>query len=81
MQITAEISQYPHTERYNEEVKDFISHLKEKNNGLRLDVNGMSTLISGPYEKVMEFTRDEIKNYLEKKDAVFVIKIDKGQRI
>jgi uncharacterized protein YqgV (UPF0045/DUF77 family) len=81
MEITVEISHYPHTERYGEEVKEFISHLKQKNNGLTLDVNGMSTLISGPYEQVMQFTHEEIRNYLDKKDAVFVIKIDKGRRI
>jgi uncharacterized protein YqgV (UPF0045/DUF77 family) len=81
MQITAEISQYPHTERYNEEVKAFISHLKKKNNGLLMEVNGMSTLIAGPYDEVMDFTQHEIGRYLENKEAVFVIKIEKGQRV
>lgn len=53
MQLTAELSLYPLTERYIEVVQTFINDL-ERCAGLVIRKNAMSTQISGQSEAVME---------------------------
>jgi uncharacterized protein YqgV (UPF0045/DUF77 family) len=81
MDITIEISHYPLTNNHKEEVKAFISSLKEKNNGLQILVDGMSTRIAGDFDKAMHTTQNQIRKYLETRDSVFVMKIARGQQV
>lgn len=81
MEITAEISLYPFSNAFKNEVKEFISHLKKENPDLLMTVNGMSTQIAGSYGKVMDLLNEEIKKFLTANEAVFVLKIAKGCNI
>jgi uncharacterized protein YqgV (UPF0045/DUF77 family) len=80
MDITIELSHYPLTNNYKEEVKAFIATLKSNNDDLQIQVDGMSTKIAGDFDKAIELTKKQVHKYLEQKDAVFVMKIAKGQR-
>lgn len=43
-------------------------------------VNGMGTIIAGDFDKAIELTKRQVHEYLEQKDAVFLMKIAKGQQ-
>ncbi len=50
MNITIEISLYPLTEKYKDEVLEFINNLQKQ--GLKVRVNALSTQIQGEYGQV-----------------------------
>ncbi|NBC07691.1 MAG: hypothetical protein GVY26_10910, partial [Bacteroidetes bacterium] len=52
MQIAIEISMYPFRPDYEQPILDFISRLKGQE-GLRVEVNDMSTQIFGEFDAVM----------------------------
>lgn len=81
MEITADISLYPLNEKYKEQVMSFIKKMEKENPGMQMQVNGMSTQIAGPFDDVMNLIRNEIEGYLNKNEAVFVLKIAKGCNI
>jgi|GEM_PF-230480 len=66
MQATVEISLNPLTENYEQIVVEFIMRLK-KYNGLRIDVNGLSTQIFGDYDRIMDILKNEMKRVLKMK--------------
>ncbi len=77
MQATIEISLNPLSENYEEIVSEFIMRLK-KYNGLRIDVNGLSTQIFGDFDRIMEVLKTEMKRVLESGKAVFHLKVAGG---
>lgn len=74
MYISVEISYYPLTDAYNKPVNKFIEKLHSLN---ELDVHSgaMSTIISGPYEQVMELLVTSIQKLMEQYPSVFTLKI------
>jgi len=75
MNISAEISLYPLTENYESPILSFIHRLKARP-GLLVATNGLSTQLTGPYDKVMDALKEAMKPTLN--DTVtcsFVIKI------
>ncbi|MFU8861347.1 MAG: hypothetical protein ACNA8K_13095 [Cyclonatronaceae bacterium] len=40
----------------------------------------MGTIIAGDFDKAIELTKRQVHEYLEQKDAVFLMKIAKGQQ-
>lgn len=65
------------TENYEQHVKDFIVRLKSYN-GLRVDVNGLSTQIFGDFDRIMDVLKMEMKRTFEEEKALFHIKVAKG---
>jgi uncharacterized protein YqgV (UPF0045/DUF77 family) len=78
MQATIEISMYPLTERYEENVIAFIENIKQ-NKKIRVEVNGLSTQIFGEYDTLMSLLTSEIKNSLHNGKAIFIMKIGQGE--
>ena len=78
MRVSVEISLYPLNNQYEEKVIAFIDALK-KEEGLEIEVNGMSTQIFGDYEKVMDSLKVHIKKFLDKEKGIFNMKIGKGE--
>ncbi|CAN5403947.1 hypothetical protein BH09BAC1_BH09BAC1_09210 [soil metagenome] len=74
MKATAEISLYPLSEDYKELIIDFILRLK-KYEGLKVQVNGMSTQIFGEYDDVMAAITAESRNVFENGKAVLMMKL------
>ena len=77
MEATIELSIYPLHQDYKNKVKDFIKKIK-RHRGLRVESNGMSTQIFGQYDDIMEVLRLDIRDTLEKEEAMVVLKIGKG---
>lgn len=78
MEASIEVSMYPLGREYIADIENFINSLKQKSS-LRIEVNGMSTQIFGPYNEVMDLLTSEIKRSFEKHGkSVFVMKIIKG---
>ena len=74
MKIAIEISMYPLTEDYENEVLAFIEELKT--HPIHRQTNGMSTQIFGEYEEVMNAVNQSIKTvYTKGKKAVFNMKV------
>ena len=77
MEATIELSIYPLHQDYKNKVKDFIKKIK-RHRELRVESNGMSTQIFGQYDDIMEVLRLDIRDTLEKEEAMVVLKIGKG---
>ncbi len=77
MEATIELSIYPLHQDYKNKVKDFIKKIK-RHSGLRVESNGMSTQIFGQYDDIMEVLRLDIRDTLEKEEAMVILKIGKG---
>jgi uncharacterized protein YqgV (UPF0045/DUF77 family) len=78
MQATIEISMYPLTEKYEENVIAFIEKVKQ-NNRIRVEVNGLSTQLFGDYDDLMKTLTTDIRQSLQDGKAVFIMKIGAGE--
>ena len=74
MIVSAEISLYPLSEEYGSEIEAFLDALGRRE-GLRVEIGGMSSLVVGEYEKVMEALDQECRKVFARKAAVFVLKL------
>jgi uncharacterized protein YqgV (UPF0045/DUF77 family) len=78
MQTTIEISNYPLTEAYEDQILDFIERVRS-HAGIQFKVNATSTHITGPFDTVFELLQQEIRASYEKYgQMIFVIKVLKG---
>ena len=74
MNISIDISMYPLREGFESIIIEFIKQLR--NSSFKLEENGLSTQIHGPYFEVMDFLKDNMhKALLDEKNCVFVLKI------
>lgn len=78
MILTCEISMYPLSENYARIVTDFIIKIK-KYEGIRVEVNGLSTQLFGEYSVLMNVLHTELKEVFENQKAVFVLKLAAGE--
>lgn len=77
MQATVEISLNPLTDNYDAVVTAFCERLKQYN-GIKVEVNGLSTQLFGDYDRIMEVLQYEIKGVLADQQAVVHLKVAKG---
>ena len=78
MQATVEISLYPLHQDYEKKVLSFLAKINEYED-LTIETNGVSTQIFGDYFKIMEMLTKEMHNVLENQEAMFVMKLGKGE--
>ena len=75
MDIGVEISLYPLTAEFIPPIEDFIRRLN-RDGGLKIITNSMSTQIFGPYDVVMGRVVRELRGTFETSaKAVFVMKV------
>jgi uncharacterized protein YqgV (UPF0045/DUF77 family) len=75
MQIAVEISMYPFRPDYEQPILNFIGLLKAED-GLRVQVNDMSTQIFGAFDTVMPKLQSAIKEaFSEEQVTVMVMKV------
>jgi uncharacterized protein YqgV (UPF0045/DUF77 family) len=75
MDIGVEISLYPLTADFIPPIEDFIGRI-QREGGLRVVTNSMSTQVFGPYDLVMGRLVRELRGTFENSGkAVFVIKV------
>jgi len=75
MDIGVEISLYPLTAEFIPPIEDFIRRLN-RDGGLKIVTNSMSTQIFGPYDVVMGRVVRELRGTFETSaKAVFVMKV------
>ena len=75
MKASVEISMYPLTKDYEGFVLDFIARLRV-HDGLRVEVNTLSTQIFGDYDAIMNALQQEIKlSFQQGVTASMVIKV------
>jgi uncharacterized protein YqgV (UPF0045/DUF77 family) len=75
MDIGVEISLYPLTAEFIPPIEDFIRRINREG-GLRIVTNSMSTQVFGPYEIVMGRLVRELRGTFETSaKAVFVMKV------
>ena len=75
MDIGVEISLYPLTQDFIPPIEDFIRRLN-RDGGLRIVTNSMSTQVFGPYELVMGRLVQELRGtFTTSAKAVFVMKV------
>lgn len=78
MKTTIEISNYPLTEQFENQIIDFISRMKEHSD-IEIKVNTTSTHLVGEFDTVMSALNKEIKTSFEKYGKmIFVIKVLNG---
>ncbi len=77
MEATAELSIYPLHDDYKDRVKDFLRKIR-RHDGLTIESNGVSTQVFGQYDTIMEALTLDIREALEKQQAMVVLKIGKG---
>lgn len=78
MKATIEISLYPLHQDYKNRVLDFLEKINTYKD-VTVETNGVSTQIFGEYDTLMTLLQTEIKSVLEEQDAMFVLKIGKGE--
>ena len=75
MQIAIEISMYPFRPNYEQPILNFIGLLKDED-GLRVQVNDMSTQIFGDFDTVMPRLQTAMKQaFTEEHTTVMVMKV------
>ena len=74
MIATIEISMYSLSDGYEQKVIDFILRIK-KNKNIRVEVGGLSTMLYGEFNLLMDTVKNEMKNDFENGKAVFLMKI------
>lgn len=75
MQIAIEISMYPFRPDYEQPILNFIGLLKDED-GLRVQVNDMSTQIFGAFDTVMPRLQTAMKQaFTEEQTTVMVMKV------
>jgi uncharacterized protein YqgV (UPF0045/DUF77 family) len=79
MRIAVDISLYPLDADYVRPIKDFIERLNRQP-GLRIETNAMSTQVSGEHERVFAALADETRaTFANDTRAVFVMKVLGGE--
>ena len=79
MNISIDISMYPLKESFEQPIIDFIKALRKS--GFKVEENGLSTQVFGPYDKVMDFLKEQMyETMLEEEHCVFVMKVVSGDR-
>lgn len=79
MNISIDISMYPLREDFEITIISFIQRLRESQ--FKVEENGLSTQIFGPYSEVMDFIKTNIhQSLLDQDNCVFVMKIVTGER-
>ena len=80
MNISIDISMYPLREGFESIIIEFIKQLR--NSSFKMEENGLSTQIHGPYFEVMDFLKDNMHEALQDdKNCVFVLKIVNGDHL
>ena len=80
MNISIDISMYPLREGFESIIIEFIKQLR--NSSFKMEENGLSTQIQGPYFEVMDFLKDNMHEaLLDEKNCVFVLKIVNGDHL
>jgi uncharacterized protein YqgV (UPF0045/DUF77 family) len=80
MNISIDISMYPLKEDFEGTIIEFIKRLRES--PFKIEENGLSTQVMGPYEEVMDFLRDNLHEALkDEENCVFVMKIVPGDHL
>lgn len=74
MNASVEISYYPLTENYEDEVITFIQKVQEVES-LEVRVNSMSTHIFGEYDLLMKTVSEAMKESAESQKGMFVMKV------
>ncbi|MFO0494807.1 MAG: YkoF family thiamine/hydroxymethylpyrimidine-binding protein [Flavobacteriia bacterium] len=78
LNTTIEISNYPLTEDYENQILDFIERVSS-HSGIKVKVNATSTHITGEFGTVFTVLQQEIHSSYEKYgQMIFVIKVLKG---
>lgn len=78
MKATIEISMYPLSDDYIQRVLDFLDALKKHKN-ITIETNGLSTQIFGAYSDLLDILKMEIFEVLLNQNAIFILKIGKGE--
>ncbi|MGB3948014.1 MAG: hypothetical protein WBM13_08515 [Bacteroidia bacterium] len=78
MIATIEISMYALTDNYAERVIAFIQRMKQYE-GIKMEVNGLSTQLFGDYDLLMNALKKEMNEDLQNGKNVFLLKIGKGE--
>jgi len=78
MKATIEISMYPLSDDYIQRVLDFLEALKQHEN-ITVETNGLSTQIFGVYHDLLDILKMEIFDILMNQNAIFILKIGKGE--
>jgi len=74
MNISIDISMYPLHKDFEKPIISFIKTLRKSS--FRVEENGLSTQIFGPYDEVMSFVNSNIhSSLLNEKNCVFILKI------
>ena len=88
MNISIDISMYPLKEDFESTIIEFIKRLR--NSPFKMEENGLSTQIHGPYSDVMDFLKEIYRiglkenmheAFLDRKNCVFVLKIVNGDHL
>jgi uncharacterized protein YqgV (UPF0045/DUF77 family) len=78
LETTIEISNYPLTVEYENQILDFIERVRS-HSGIKIKVNATSTHITGAFDTVFPILHQEIKSSYEKYgQMIFVVKVLKG---
>jgi uncharacterized protein YqgV (UPF0045/DUF77 family) len=79
MRIAVDISLYPLDADYVPPIKDFIERLNRQP-GLSVETNAMSTQVAGEHERVFAALADETRaTFANNSRAVFVLKVLGGE--
>ncbi len=79
MTSTIELSLYPLNKEYPSSVLGFLKKLKAMP-GVEIHTNGMSTLLTGPYDQLWPQLGELMKEQFETEDSIFVMKVAAGRR-
>jgi len=79
MILTVEVSLYPLTENFEEVVVNYIQEIK-KVEGLRVEVNGLSTQVFGEYDLLMNSLAKINKSTFINNKCVVVMKMAQGEK-
>ena len=82
MKATLEISMYPllveeEKSNYKVLVKEFLKKIKKKKK-LKIETNGLSSIVYGEYNDIINLFDNEVKNELSERACLFVFKLGKG---
>ena len=72
MKVTLEITMYPLTDGYKEDVKAFLRRLNQFNN-IEVITNGVSTQIFGEYDEVMKAYTESLKPSMQGETPIAVV--------
>ena len=80
MNISNDISMYPLHEDFESSIIEFIRRLRKS--PFKMEENGLSTQVSGPYDEVMDFLKKNMhESLLDEENCVFIMKIVKGDHL